>query len=100
MLEVRQTTTFSEWLGGLRDQRARAIIARRLFRLADGNFGDAKSVGDRVSELRIDFGPGYRAYFTRKGAAVIVLLCGGDKGSQTADIRQAKEMAAKVHNGD
>jgi putative addiction module killer protein len=100
MFEVRQTTAFSEWLGGLRDKRAQAIIARRIARLAQGNFGDAKTVGSLVSELRIDFGPGYRAYYTRKGNEVIVLLCGGDKDSQTADIRRAKEWAAEVHNGD
>lgn len=68
--------------------------------MAQGNFGDCKSVGDRVSELRIDFGPGYRVYFTRKGQQVVILLCGGDKDDQDGDIANAKAMAAEVHNGD
>ena len=68
--------------------------------MTQGNFGDAKSLGERVSELRIDFGPGYRAYFTRRGAEVVVLLCGGDKGSQDGDIRRAQAMAAELHDGD
>ncbi|HEY1426302.1 MAG TPA: type II toxin-antitoxin system RelE/ParE family toxin [Caulobacteraceae bacterium] len=100
MPEVRQTTLFSEWLRDLRDKRAQAVIARRIARVGQGNFGDAKTVGDRVSELRIDFGPGYRAYYTRKGRELIVLLCGGDKSSQPADIERAKEMAAEFHDGD
>lgn len=99
MFEVRQTTIFGDWLRELRDKRAQAVVARRVARLALGNFGDAKAVGGLVSELRIDFGPGYRAYYTRKGNEVVVLLCGGDKGSQTADIRRARELAAEVHNG-
>lgn len=99
MYEVRQTATFSDWLGGLRDKRAQAVIARRLARLAQGNFGDAKSVGGLVSELRVNFGPGYRAYYTRKGSEVIVLLCGGDKGSQAADIKRAQDLATEIHNG-
>jgi putative addiction module killer protein len=100
VLEVRQTTRFSAWLTDLRDVRGRAVIARRIARLAQGVQGDAKSVGERVSELRVDFGPGYRVYFTRKGTLVVVLLCGGDKGSQAADIKLAKAMAAEVHDGD
>ncbi len=100
MLEIRQTATFSEWLGDLRDKRAQAVIARRIARLAHGNLGDAKTVGSLVSELRIDFGPGYRAYYTRKGNELIILLSGGDKSSQTADIKRAKEAAAEIHDGD
>jgi putative addiction module killer protein len=99
VLEVRQTEAFATWLTELKDQRARAIIARRVARMAQGNFGDSKSVGDRVSELRIDYGPGYRAYFTKRGREVVVLLCGGDKGSQRPDIAAAKAMAAELHNG-
>jgi putative addiction module killer protein len=100
VLEVRQTETFSEWLAELRDKRAQAIITRRLTRLGSGNFGDAKSVGDQVSELRIDLGPGYRAYYTLKGKDVIVLLCGGDKDSQAKDVKLAKELASEVHDGN
>jgi putative addiction module killer protein len=68
--------------------------------MAQGNFGDSKSVGDRVSELRIDFGPGYRVYYTRKGQQVVILLCGGDKDGQDGDITNAKAMAEEIHNGD
>jgi putative addiction module killer protein len=100
MLELRQTETFSEWLAELRDKRAQAVIARRAGRLASGNFGDAKSVGDQVSELRIDLGPGYRACYTLKGREVVILLCGGDKDSQAKDIKLAKELAKEIHDGD
>jgi putative addiction module killer protein len=82
---------FSEWLLKLRDQLARAIIRKRINRLRKGNFGDSKPVGDGVSELKIDFGPGYRVYFGHDGETIIVLLCGGDKGSQDADIKKAKD---------
>jgi putative addiction module killer protein len=100
VIDVRQTTAFAEWLTDLRDVRGRAIIARRIARMAQGAFGDAKSVGDRVSELRIDHGPGYRVYFTRQGRDVVILLCGGDKDSQDRDIATAKAMAAEMHNAD
>ena len=96
MYEVQQTSVFTEWHKSLRDRRARGLIVSRLFRLAAGNFGDAKSVGDGVHELRIAFGPGYRAYFTRRGERIILLLCGGDKGSQARDIDRAKRMAAEL----
>jgi putative addiction module killer protein len=99
VIEVRQTKEFAEWLADLKDQRAKAIIARRIARMALGNFGDSKSVGDRVSELKIDYGPGYRAYFTRKGREVVILLSGGDKDSQGGDIARAKAMAAELHGG-
>lgn len=72
------------------------MIARRIERLANGNFGDVKSVGGKVSELRVDFGPGYRVYFVRSGEAVIVLLCGGDKSSQQRDIATAQKMAKEI----
>lgn len=98
MFDVRQTETFSDWMDGLRDKRGRAVIARRIDRVARGNIGDTKAVGDKVSELRIDFGPGYRVYFTRKGNDLIVLLCGGDKDDQTARIKLAKELAEEVHD--
>ena len=72
------------------------IIARRLDRVASGNFGDTRSVGEGVNELRIDFGPGYRVYFVRRGLALILLLCGGDKSSQDCDIERAKALAREV----
>ena len=96
MLEVLRTTEFIEWLTGLRDIQARARIAKRIDRIAQGNFGDAKSVGDGVSELRFDFGPGYRIYYARRGNVVVILLCGGDKDSQARDIERAKIMAREI----
>jgi putative addiction module killer protein len=95
VLELRQTEAFRQWRLRLRDNRARALIASRLDRLAYGHVGDARSVGDGVSELRIHYGPGYRIYFAKRGSAVILLLCGGDKGSQTRDIRMAKQLLAE-----
>ena len=92
MIEVRQTEVFSEWLHGLRDQRAVARITKRLDRMSAGNFGDSKTF-EGISELRIDYGPGYRVYFVRRGPVVVVLLCGGDKRTQDADIKRAKRMA-------
>jgi putative addiction module killer protein len=92
-MEVKQTETFRVWERKLRDRRARTLIAARLFRLAEGLAGDAAPVGEGVSELRIHHGPGYRIYFQRRGAVLIVLLCGGDKGSQDRDIAIAKRLA-------
>ncbi|MGV0760833.1 type II toxin-antitoxin system RelE/ParE family toxin [Tistrella mobilis] len=96
MFELRQTETFRKWRARLRDDRARALIASRLNRLAAGHAGDVAPVGGGVSELRIHFGPGYRVYFTRRGSVVIVLLCAGDKGTQDRDIVIAKQLAAKL----
>ena len=96
MLEVLRTVEFIEWLTGLRDIQARARIAKRIDRIAQGNFGDARSVGDGVSELRFDFGPGYRIYYARRGDVVLILLCGGDKDSQARDIERAKIMAREI----
>lgn len=96
MLEIRQTEVFGEWLSALRDSRARARIAERLHRFALGNPGDARSVGAGVMELRIDYGPGYRVYYTRRGNVVVIVLCGGDKGSQKRDIRRAQVLAAEL----
>ena len=93
MIELRQTNVFARWIDDLRDIRGRARIQARIERLAMGNPGDAKSVGEGVSELRIDFGPGYRVYFMRRGREVVILLAGGDKRSQTRDIRTAQRLA-------
>ena len=90
--QLAETDEFHHWLGSLADRRAAARIVDRIKRASNDNFGDAKSVGAGVSELRIDYGPGYRVYFTRIGKVVILLLCGGDKSSQTTDIETAKRM--------
>jgi putative addiction module killer protein len=89
MLEIRKTEVFARWLDGLRDLRARARVQVRIERLASGHAGDVKVVGEGVSELRIDYGPGYRVYFARREGAVVILLVGGDKRTQAADIRAA-----------
>jgi putative addiction module killer protein len=91
--ELIKSATFDRWLTGLKDSRARARIVVRLDRLALGNPGDVRPVGSGVSELRIDYGPGYRVYFMQRGQTVIVLLCGGDKRTQSTDIRRAIAMA-------
>ena len=96
MIELRQTARFRAWLTGLRDERARARILKRLDRAGQGNLGDVAPVGDGVSEMRIFYGPGYRLYFVQRGATLILLLCGGDKSSQAADIAQAKAMAKEI----
>lgn len=93
MIEMLRSDIFDRWLSGLRDRRAVARIAARLDRLAAGNPGDAQPVGEGISELRINYGPGYRIYFIQKGQVLIVLLCGGDKSTQDRDIRQAKALA-------
>jgi putative addiction module killer protein len=95
-LDVLRAPEFSLWLSRLRDGRARAIIARRIDRIAEGNLGDIKPVGQGVSELRINFGPGYRVYLTRRGQRVVVLLCGGDKDSQARDIARAKALSREI----
>jgi putative addiction module killer protein len=96
MIVVRQTGEFARWLKSLRDEQAAAKIAQRIVRVQSGLLGDVKPVGEGVSELRIDWGPGYRVYFARQGLVLVILLCGGDKGTQKADIRQAKQMAADL----
>src|SRR5580658_1452455 len=93
MIEFKQTETFRKWRARLKDERARALIASRLDRLAFGNAGDVKPVGQGISELRIDYGPGYRVYFMRRGKEIIILLCGGDKDTQENDIKTAKRLA-------
>lgn len=93
MIEVRQTAIFVTWLDHLRDRDARARIMTRIRRLALGNPGDVKPVGEGVSEMRVDYGPGYRLYFVRRGSEVVLLLCGGDKRTQQRDIVRAVAMA-------
>lgn len=93
MLEIRETQIYAHWFSGLRDRRAKARINTRIRRLSLGNPGDVKPVGAGVSELRLDYGPGYRIYFIQRGPAVIVLLAGGDKRTQARDIQQAIELA-------
>ena len=96
MVEVRQTARFATRLAGLRDERARARILKRLDRAAAGNLGDVTPVGEGVSEMRIFYGPGYRVYFVQRGPVLIVLLCGGDKSTQGADIEEAKALAREI----
>jgi putative addiction module killer protein len=97
MALVKQTPEFDRWLKGLRDTRAKAKVLVRIERLASGNPGDVGSVGDGVSEMRIDYGPGYRVYFKQRGEVTVILL-GGDKGSQDADIRKAKSLADELED--
>jgi putative addiction module killer protein len=96
MIEVRQTDVFTDWFAALRDREARARITVRIRRLSLGNPGDVKPVGGGVSEMRIDYGPGYRVYFVGRGNTVVVLLCGGDKRQQDRDIARALELAQEV----
>jgi putative addiction module killer protein len=93
VFEIIKSDLFDRWFSGLRDRQAAFRILARLDRVALGNLGDTKSVGDGIFELRIDFGPGYRIYFLRSGQKVIVLLCGGDKSTQDRDIVTAKDIA-------
>lgn len=96
MIEIRKTEAFVKWLDGLRDIKARSRILARIERLVAGNPGDVKPVGEGVSELRIDYGPGYRVYFVRQGQAVIILLAGGDKSTQAKDITTAIRLARNL----
>ncbi len=96
MIEVVQSRVFKSWFEGLRDRMAQKGILVRIGRPERGLFGDAKSVGDVVSELRIDHGPGYRVYFTRRGETILLLLCGGDKASQDRDIQAARRLAREL----
>lgn len=96
MVEIRKTDIFVKWLDGLRDIQARSRVLVRIERLAAGNPGDVKPVGEGVSELRIDYGPGYRVYFVKQGQTLIVLLAGGDKSTQATDIRTALHLARNL----
>jgi putative addiction module killer protein len=96
MVEIRQTDAYSDWFDGLNDRRAKARIVVRVRRLSLGNPGDVAPVGGGISEMRIPYGPGYRVYFVQRGAMLVVLLCGGDKSTQAADIKRAKELATEL----
>ena len=96
MIEIRKTETFAKWLDGLDDIRARARILVRIERLAAGNSGDVKPVGEGVSELRIDYGPGYRVYYKKQGRSVVILLAGGDKRTQSRNIKTALRLARNL----
>ena len=95
-MQIVQSDVFTAWLDNVKDERAAARIVTRIRRMEIGNAGDVRSVGEGVSEIRIDYGPGYRVYFANRGRAIVILLCGGDKGTQTADIRRAKALAADI----
>jgi putative addiction module killer protein len=96
MVEVRQTAEFKRWLLRLNDQNAYARIVARIRRMEVGNPGDAKSVGAGVMEMRVDYGPGYRIYYTRRGRTIVIILCAGDKRSQTQDIKRAVQLAEGI----
>ena len=96
MIEIRQTEVYEQWFDSVRDRQARVRIDTRIRRLSLGNPGDVTPVGEGVSELRIDYGPGYRVYFMQRGQALVVLLAGGDKRTQDRDIRTALEMAREL----
>lgn len=97
---MAETDEFHHWLGSLADRRAATRVVDRIKRASNGNFGDAKPVGSGVSEMRIDYGPGYRVYFFRRAKELVILLCGGDKKSQKADIAQAIRMKEEIEQGD
>ncbi len=96
MIEVRKTDVFAKWLDALPDAVGRARVMARIGRLAMGNPGDVKPVGEGVSELRIDSGPGYRVYYVQRGLEFVILLAGGDKGTQARDIRTAQRLAKNL----
>ena len=96
MVEIRKTELYARWLDGLRDIQARARVLVRIERLAAGNAGDVRPVGEGVSEMRIDYGPGYRVYYTKRGREVVVLLAGGDKRTQATDIKTALRLARNL----
>jgi putative addiction module killer protein len=95
---LRLTAEFDSWLDGLQDKKAQVRIAARLRQVEAGNLGDWKSVGSAVSEMRVNFGPGYRLYFTRRGSVLIVMLAGGDKSSQTKDIKRAQQILKELES--
>lgn len=96
VIEVRKTVVFAQWLDGLRDLKGRARVQARIERFAMGNPGDVRPVGEGVSEMRIDYGPGYRVYFKKRGREVVILLAGGDKSTQAKDIKAALRLARNL----
>ena len=96
MIEIRQTNVYIQWFDKLRDRQARARINTRIRRLSLGNFGDVKPVGQGISELRINYGPGYRVYFIQQGQTLVILLAGGDKRTQDQDIKTAQILARNL----
>ena len=98
--QLAETLEFAKWLGSVRDRKARAKIADRLKRASNGNFGDHRSVQGGVFELRVDYGPGYRVYFFQREKELVILLCGGDKRTQDADIAYAKRLKAEIEKRD
>jgi putative addiction module killer protein len=96
MITIRETENFKTWIRSLKDRQTKQVINAHIRRISTGNFGDSKPVGDDVSELRIDYGPGYRVYFTMQGQEMVILLCGGDKSSQSRDINAAKRIAKNL----
>lgn len=96
MVEIRETDHFSKWMLHLGDARAKARIAARIQRLSFGNAGDVRSVGDGISEMRIDYGPGYRVYYIKRGLSIVLLLCGGTKKGQAKDIELAKALVDQL----
>jgi putative addiction module killer protein len=95
-MKIRRTVSFEKWFKALKDSIGKALIIKRIDRLSDGNSGDVKPVGEGVSEMRIDYGPGYRVYFTQRRLEIIILLCGGDKSTQSRDIEKAKKLAKEI----
>lgn len=96
MIEIRQTDHYERWFNNLRDRQARMRIVIRIRRLSLGNFGDVKPVGEGISEIRVDYGPGYRVYLTKRGKTLVILLAGGDKRTQSRDIQKAIELARDI----
>jgi putative addiction module killer protein len=96
MITIRETENFRKWMSGLKDQIALSIINARIRRISAGHFGDSKPVDDGIYELRIDLGPGYRVYFTKREHEIVILLCGGDKSTQSRDIKAAKRIAQNI----
>lgn len=96
MIDIRQTYDFQKWLSKLKDRNAKARIITRIRRMEMGNFGDVKSVGEGISEARLTYGPGYRLYFFQEGETLVILLCGGDKSTQSKDIQKAKALKTEL----